>query len=1713
MKKSILTFFAGVIVMGLALVTTDVSAATSCPAGWYLSGKTCKVCPDGQISAKGDNVCRTCAAGQWAYNYTQCKACPAGSVCINGIKKACGNGYISGANASSCTICPEGQYEKSNTSCVACPAGSYCTKGIKKDCTNKQYCPANSTAPIACPANATCTGKTFTCKAGYEKEGNECVARCAITQYFNTTKKTCMVCEEGYYCADGKNRKKCADGYVSSSGKSVCTVCAEGKYEKDNKTCVGCPAGSYCTKGVKKNCTNKQYCPANSTAPIACPANATCDGKVFTCNKGYDKEGDQCVAHCDKGQWYNQNKCNPCTAGYYCADGRNRVKCATGYTSVAGKDVCTICPDGQYEKSNTSCVACPAGSYCTKGVKKDCTNKQYCPANSTAPIACPANATCNGKTFTCNKGYDKEGDACVEHCEVGQYFANNKCNPCTVGYYCADGRNRTACPKGTYNAQTGSKTATACLACDANKYTSTTGQKACSICSGSNQSVNSAHTGCENCKAGYKPNSGHTACELRCAEGQWWNSQTSKCENCSGNYYCPNRLTRTACPKGQVPTKDRTACEVKCEEGFFLNASKRCEECPAGFYCQDGKKTACPKGQYQNQMGQSACLACTGNKYTNTTGATKCAVCSTANYAVDANHTKCTACAIDKEANSGHTACVACSKVVYNGICAACKANYPKKKAYACTSKDKPICDTKTGSCVACTANFGAKSGVTCDEELPVCQKGTCVASSCPTGAVCSNGAITGCKEGYLMSSDKKSCVACPANGVCSGGAVTTMSSCISGFELSSDKRNCIAVHAGDWCKTNFTMEKGAKDFCPIATPICKNSHCTKCTSDSDCLFDIGNGLHHEGARCEANGTCTWAESIGCGDVNAEVNKQTLKCECKKGYVMQNGKCEFESPKCSGDFTSNALNSCSENKPICIEGECVDAAVREQQESCLFTGDSIEVDHNKRWVIYKHKIVCGGDTPICRASDGECYAEREPEKTCSKDQYAIGWATPNCVAPKGFMGTLDCGSAVPRCASCPANATCDGKSFICQNGYEKKDGKCELICSKNQYYQSGSRSSISDTALVSNGLAGSAIAGSSSASSDAGLVGSGLTGSAVAGSSSSSNIGFIGDGLVGTAIVAYGTYRTLASCEDCPANATCDGIDFTCKPGYVAKDGQCVLECNACQTLVNGSCQYKSSGMTTVCGEKCCSKSCNHNRTECCKNRSFGNKVEYKEGYRYSESTRYTVDSDSDMRLDISFVQIVGGYPRLSVCEVGGSCLYNGVLTSGKATSDSPGSILRNLTLKAGHTYDIDIDLYTKCGSCNMTAYCQGGSSNTKVCDASNLGQCQVCANNGVENKPDGSECHGDIGYCLKGQCVTCPNNAYYSSKEGTCICTNNMVMVDGQCVTKNCDEFPQIGDSCANSSCAYERLICQNGKWAPNCPDGYFYSYEGDTSFCVSNSKDCTGFELITGNRIIAADGARCGSNEQGVCLGGQCQTCPDGYHFEGGHFCVNPDVCVGVIDLITGERNRAEEGESCQSSNGEGICQNGKCVKKQCPDKFVLRDGQCVAECLGVLGYSCKKCNPETGDWDPVTAENIRSDWGAFGSCRDGQFYPNCPDASSLQPCYFCDEKTGSVSVASDGYKCNGGQGTCLQGKCLVESPVRVAEVPATCGDGTYLNAGVCEVCPAGSYCKNGERKLCKADTWNPRSGASSEDACVICAFGSQEGASTCGSMRRRS
>ena len=106
MRKSIFTVFTGVIAVGVSLVATDVLAVTSCSAGKYLSGSSCKTCLDGQISAGGKvTSCTTCAAGTYEKNHKSCEVCPAGSYCVNGVKKACPAGSYCPSGAGSPKAC------------------------------------------------------------------------------------------------------------------------------------------------------------------------------------------------------------------------------------------------------------------------------------------------------------------------------------------------------------------------------------------------------------------------------------------------------------------------------------------------------------------------------------------------------------------------------------------------------------------------------------------------------------------------------------------------------------------------------------------------------------------------------------------------------------------------------------------------------------------------------------------------------------------------------------------------------------------------------------------------------------------------------------------------------------------------------------------------------------------------------------------------------------------------------------------------------------------------------------------------------------------------------------------------------------------------------------------------------------------------------------------------------------------------------------------------------------------------------------------------------------------------------------------------------------------------------------------------------------------------------------------------------------------------
>jgi len=85
----------------------------------------------------------------------------------------------------------------------------------------------------------------------------------------------------------------------------------------------------------------------------------------------------------------------PCPAGKYCAGaGADAKDCAFPAYCPQGSSKQQICPDGTECPDPATSNLCPAGVFCTGGVKTPCPAGSYCPAKSAAPKPCAADTYC-----------------------------------------------------------------------------------------------------------------------------------------------------------------------------------------------------------------------------------------------------------------------------------------------------------------------------------------------------------------------------------------------------------------------------------------------------------------------------------------------------------------------------------------------------------------------------------------------------------------------------------------------------------------------------------------------------------------------------------------------------------------------------------------------------------------------------------------------------------------------------------------------------------------------------------------------------------------------------------------------------------------------------------------------------------------------------------------------------------------------------------------------------------------------------------------------------------------------------------------------------------------------------------------------------------------------------------------------------------------------
>ena len=447
--------------------------------------------------------------------------------------------------------------------------------------------------------------------------------------------------------------------------------------------CVGIGVQSALSHCIQKedcsceyNCINivcdAGYFGGGSDPCLICPDNATCPGgknSTFTCNDGYEKSGLECVksattVQCPENYYPYPNNlsgfCAPCRENTATC-GNNGFTCKTGYTKFdAGINIGYICcPNNatcttgstdftckaNYYKSGTTCKACPANATCNDGETFTCNSgfaknadgtgcvieQIVCPVNNylytlndvTACAICPLNATCNGKTLTCDSNFyqfdnkNNDGIVCC-HDKALKCSVTGDAAYCQAGYQPYEG---ICCPIGSMCRADGAVTGCldgymlsgdACFECDVSEVCSGGDFKRCANgyygekqgeckkCPTNADCTNGPKS--FNCNAGYYKNG--NVCSV-CPENSQTCSAGSTEFKCNANYYksgsvCKACPANASCPAGST--------DFTCKDGTDRQANGTCEACGVSKVCKDQKCLYCADGYYGTC--DSGCTQC-----------------------------------------------------------------------------------------------------------------------------------------------------------------------------------------------------------------------------------------------------------------------------------------------------------------------------------------------------------------------------------------------------------------------------------------------------------------------------------------------------------------------------------------------------------------------------------------------------------------------------------------------------------------------------------------------------------------------------------------------------------------------------------------------------------------------------------------------------------------------------------------------------------------------------------------------------------------------------------------------------------------------------------------------------------------------------------------------------------------------------------------------
>ena len=641
---------------------------TSCAAGYYKDGNSCKSCPSGYTSANG-------TTGGIGSCY---KSCSSYSV-TNGTNIPNSTTVYYPTNCSYYTSC-NGGYYLSGGSCVDCGSGYYCVAGSNKRVSCSTTVKSGSPTPNAIRSLSNGSWSDY----NHAVKSSDCYCDWYLSDSTRTQYLNQVPCQDGPSGYDYTKYSWCRTGYYADNPLTFnewytsCSPCTNGPanstytsystpsamyavesncpwqcnagYYKSGSSCPACTGVSATdlSQSCSRSPTSTELSNAHAYAGSISGAKQQCTGK-HTGGPGGTSGSGSCTGcnawgPCSGGSL----TISSCKSGYY-KSGNSCPKCPSGYTSAAG----TTGGIGSCYKSCTksctqSCTISNASS-CTYGSKTTSGTQYY---GGSCDASNPGNCPITG--WSCNAKYYHTDSGCSACTGVSATDLSQSCSRNPTSTELSNAHAYAGTISGAKQQCTGKHTGGPAGATSSSQCT---GCSSWGSCSGGSLTITSCAAGyykdgnsCKSCPSGY-PNSpdgntgGITSCYSNTKSRAWTGGQTAcakpsgcasvSCKACSGsacNYVAYSNSAGTG--DGTIKSGCSTN-NANCQQELDKPTSASADHYISGSTCP-----ACPDA-YPNSaggnIGQSGCYAICSTQ--SITGGNRVPVSSTVYYGNNCEYT------------------------------------------------------------------------------------------------------------------------------------------------------------------------------------------------------------------------------------------------------------------------------------------------------------------------------------------------------------------------------------------------------------------------------------------------------------------------------------------------------------------------------------------------------------------------------------------------------------------------------------------------------------------------------------------------------------------------------------------------------------------------------------------------------------------------------------------------------------------------------------------------------------------------------------------------------------------------------------------------------------------------------------------------------------------------------------------------------------------